>query len=213
VSEDRTPFIGVGLAALAAAAMMGAGAPLAQVVRFPELEPRPRRNPSVVDPDPEPENVDTWPRRIVTVPDERLRDRSSPYNGPMGDDLRPFYEHMLGVLYDSRIGVGLSAVQIGVLSRICVVDLYAHQPARRSPRIFVNPEIVLGARFVNQREGCLSVPKQFGEVPRAVTIRASWLDLDGNRQEDELGGMLAHVLQHEIDHMDGVLFTQRRNES
>ncbi len=198
MSENRTPFIGirgVGLAALIAS-----GLPLVRVEAEVGLGP-----------DPGPKTNDIWPSQIVKFPDQRLLERSTPYStGIFGEDLRPFYEHMLAVLYGSGIGVGLSAVQIGILYRICVVDLYASQPKRRQPRIFINPEIVLGARLVPQREGCLSVPREFGEVPRATTIRASWLDLDGKRQEDELGGMLAHVLQHEIDHMDGMLFTQKR---
>lgn len=210
MSEDRAPFIGVSGVALAMAAatlLSGGGIPCGRLVRVDEDAAPPGPQPEF-----DPKTNDIWPRRIVTFPDERLRDRSSPYNGPMGADLLPFYEHLLAVLYGSGIGVGLSAVQIGVLSRICVVDLYASQPKRRQPRIFVNPEIVLGAKLIPQREACLSVRGEFGEVPRAVTVCASWLDLDGNRQEDELGGMLAHVLQHEIDHMDGVLFTQKRNQ-
>lgn len=134
---------------------------------------------------------------------------SLPYEGTFGDELERLTDRMLAAMYHTNQGVGLAAVQIGVHLRVCVVDIYALNPGRRSPRVFVNPDIELIGRKAPMREGCLSAPGKFGDVDRAFSIAATWTDEHGDWQSAELGGMLAHVLQHEVDHMDGIMCTSK----
>lgn len=148
--------------------------------------------------------------RIVTNPDV-LHLPSLPYRGPFGDDLKRLTDQMFAAMYASRQGVGLAAVQIGIHLRVCVVDVYAlaEDQGRRLPRVFVNPLIQLAGKPLSMREGCLSAPGIFGDVPRAPGVRAIWENEAGELCHDELGGLLAHILQHEVDHMDGVLCTSK----
>jgi peptide deformylase len=115
-------------------------------------------------------------------------------------------------MYDAP-GIGLAAIQVGVPKRLLVMDLQepeseeeGAQPVR-NPRVFINPEILEHSdQDVPYTEGCLSVPDQFAEVDRPDRIRARWLDLDGQVCEEEIEGLLATCLQHEMDHLNGVLF-------
>jgi len=108
-------------------------------------------------------------------------------------------------------GIGLAAVQVGVPKRILVIDLQEPEeeegePVRR-PLVFINPEIVDSSDTLQTyNEGCLSVPEMYAEVDRPDRIRARWLDRDGTARDEELDGMLAVVLQHEMDHLEGILF-------
>jgi peptide deformylase len=113
-------------------------------------------------------------------------------------------------MYDAP-GIGLAAIQVGVPKRILVIDL--QEPAEeggepvKDPRVFINPEILTTSdEDVPYTEGCLSVPDQYAEVDRPDAIRARWLDVDGKQQEQEIDGLLAVCLQHEMDHLNGVLF-------
>jgi len=113
-------------------------------------------------------------------------------------------------MYDAP-GIGLAAIQVGVPKRILVIDL--QEPAEeggepvKDPRVFINPEILTTSeQDVPYTEGCLSVPDQYAEVDRPDAIRARWLDLDGKQREEEIDGLLAVCLQHEMDHLNGVLF-------
>src|SRR5256885_3508018 len=108
-------------------------------------------------------------------------------------------------------GIGLAAVQVGVAKRILVIDLQEPEEEGgepiRDPRVFINPEILQTSdEEVPYTEGCLSVPDQYAEVDRPDRIRARWLDLDGRVQEQAIEGLLATCLQHEMDHLDGILF-------
>jgi peptide deformylase len=148
-------------------------------------------------------------RPIVEVPDPRLRQISSPVE-EVTDEVRELVSDMFETMYAAP-GIGLAAIQVGVPKRILVIDL--QEPAEeggepvKDPRVFINPEILTTSDDdVPYTEGCLSVPDQYAEVDRPDAIRARWLDLDGKQQEQEIDGMLAVCLQHEMDHLNGVLF-------
>jgi peptide deformylase len=146
---------------------------------------------------------------IVEVPDPRLRQISTRVE-KVDDEVRALVADMFETMYAAP-GIGLAAVQVGVAKRILVIDL--QEPAEedgepvRDPRVFINPEIVTASeQEVPYTEGCLSVPDQYAEVDRPDRIRARWLDLDGKAREEEIEGLLATCLQHEMDHLEGILF-------
>src|SRR3954469_18612870 len=148
-------------------------------------------------------------RPLVLLPDPRLRVKSAPVEG-VSDELRALVADMLETMYDAP-GIGLAAIQVGVPKRVLVIDLQESEEEGseplRDPRIFINPEILeTSDEEVPYTEGCLSVPDQFAEVDRPDRIRARWMDLDGKLREEEIEGLLATCLQHEMDHLDGVLF-------
>ena len=148
-------------------------------------------------------------RQIVEVPDPRLRQISSPVE-EVTDEVRELVSDMFETMYAAP-GIGLAAIQVGVAKRILVIDLQEPEEEGgegvRDPHVFINPEIVEHSdRDVPYTEGCLSVPDQFAEVDRPDRIRARWLDLDGKVHEEEIEGLLATCLQHEMDHLNGVLF-------
>src|SRR5690349_4953466 len=146
---------------------------------------------------------------IVEVPDPRLRQISSPVE-EVDDQLRALIADMFETMYDAP-GIGLAAIQVGVPKRILVIDLQEPEEEEgepiKDPRVFINPEIVeTSDEEVPYTEGCLSVPDQFAEVDRPDRIRARWLDLDGKQRDEEITGLLAVCLQHEMDHLNGILF-------
>jgi peptide deformylase len=146
---------------------------------------------------------------IVEVPDPRLRQISSPV-GKVDGEVRSLVGDMFETMYAAP-GIGLAAIQVGVAKRILVIDLQEPEEEDgepvRDPRVFINPEILEHSdQEVPYTEGCLSVPDQYAEVDRPDRIRARWLDLDGKVREEEIEGLLATCLQHEMDHLDGVLF-------
>jgi peptide deformylase len=146
---------------------------------------------------------------IVEVPDPRLRQISSPVE-KVDADVRALVADMFETMYAAP-GIGLAAIQVGVARRILVIDLQEPEEEGgepvRDPRVFINPEILEHSdRDVPYTEGCLSVPDQYAEVDRPDRIRARWLDLDGKAHEEEIEGLLATCLQHELDHLEGILF-------
>jgi peptide deformylase len=148
-------------------------------------------------------------RPIVEVPDPLLRQISTPVE-KVDDEVRALIADMFETMYDAP-GIGLAAIQVGVPKRILVIDL--QEPAEeggdpvKDPRVFINPEIVQSSdQEVPYTEGCLSVPDQYAEVDRPDRIRARWLDEQGKVHEEEIEGLLATCLQHEMDHLEGVLF-------
>ena len=148
-------------------------------------------------------------REIVEVPDPRLRQISSPVE-EVTDEIRELVSDMFETMYAAP-GIGLAAIQVGVAKRILVIDLQEPEEEGgepvRDPHVFINPEILEHSdQDVPYTEGCLSVPDQFAEVDRPDRIRARWLDLDGKVREQEIEGLLATCLQHEMDHLNGVLF-------
>ena len=150
-------------------------------------------------------------RPIVEVPDPRLREISKPVE-TVDAEVRALVADMFETMYDAP-GIGLAAIQVGVAQRILVIDLQEpaseeeDAPVVRDPRVFINPEILEEADEAQPyNEGCLSVPDQYAEVERPVSIRARWLDLDGKAHDERIEGLLAVCLQHEMDHLEGILF-------
>jgi peptide deformylase len=142
-------------------------------------------------------------REILEVPDPRLTRVSRPA-ARVDAALVRLLDDMLETMYAAP-GIGLAAPQVGVLERAFVIDL--GEEGARAPMFFVNPELTWRSEAVNlAEEGCLSLPKQFGEVARATQVRVRYLDREGRKQEVGAEGLLARCLQHEIDHLNGVLF-------
>ncbi|NRA30260.1 MAG: peptide deformylase [Parvularculaceae bacterium] len=143
-------------------------------------------------------------RPILTVPDPRLREVSKDVD-EVNDETRALMDDMLETMYDAP-GIGLAAIQVGVPQRIIVMDL-AGKDEEPQPRYFVNPKILNPAdEMAPYEEGCLSVPDAFEELDRPATCTVEYLDYDGQPQTLEAEGLLATCIQHEMDHLEGVLF-------
>ena len=150
--------------------------------------------------------------RILETPDPVLRQISTPVE-KVDDELRALIADMFETMYAAP-GIGLAAVQVGVPKRLLVMDLHEPEegaeegaPPVKDPRVFINPEILSHSDTeVPYMEGCLSVPDQYADVMRPDRIRARWLDEHGEKHEEDLDGLLAVCLQHEMDHLEGVLF-------
>ena len=144
-------------------------------------------------------------RDILIVPDPRLKQVSTPVEGGVDDALRGLMDDMLETMYDAP-GIGLAAIQIGVAKRVIVMDL-SREGEPKAPRYFVNPEITWRSEeTVPYEEGCLSVPDIYDEVERPARVKLKYLDYDGKPVEEEADGMYAVCIQHEMDHLEGVLF-------
>jgi peptide deformylase len=163
-------------------------------------------------------------REILEVPDPRLKTVSAPVE-TFDEDLKTLVADMFETMYAAH-GIGLAAIQVGVPQRVLVIDLqpedeeaepeectehgghsHTHRPLKKEPRVFVNPEILDPADELNTyQEGCLSVPEIYADVDRPKACRVRWQDLDGNVHEEEMEGLLATCIQHEMDHLEGVLF-------
>lgn len=144
------------------------------------------------------------PLRILIAPDPVLKRRARPVAEADAEAVRALIPRMLATMYAAP-GIGLAAPQVGVSLRLAVIDLQSE--GRREPMVLVNPEIVsASAERETHEEGCLSLPGQYADVtrPRAVTVR--YLDAGGARREVAAEGLLARCIQHEIDHLDGILF-------
>lgn len=143
-------------------------------------------------------------REILILPDKRLRLVSNPVK-KIGPETRTLVEDMFETMYDAP-GVGLAAIQVGVSERVIVLDL-AKKDEPKQPQVIINPELTWrsDARAAYE-EGCLSIPEFYEEVERPAQVRVKYLDLEGQEQEVEANGLLATCLQHEIDHLNGVLF-------
>lgn len=145
---------------------------------------------------------------VVEIPDPRLRLVSASV-ASVGDDTRRLIADMTETMYAAK-GIGLAAIQVGVPLRVVVIDLQEDgedgEPVR-DPHAYVNPQVVAASDEVGAyNEGCLSIPEQYAEVSRPVRCRVRWLDGDGGTHEEEMDGLLATCMQHEIDHCDGILF-------
>lgn len=143
-------------------------------------------------------------RPVLIAPDPRLKAVSETVRS-VDLGVKRLAEDMLESMYAAK-GVGLAAVQIGVPKRIIVMDL-AQKDGERAPRVFINPKLLwTSEETAICEEGCLSLPDIWEEVERPAQIRAEFLDLDGKRVSVEAEGLLATCLQHEMDHLEGVLF-------
>jgi len=143
-------------------------------------------------------------RPIISLPDPRLRQKSEPV-ASVDDDVRRLMDDMLETMYDAP-GVGLAAIQVGVPKRVAVIDT-AKDGEEKRPLFLVNPEIVWSSDETRvYQEGCLSIPDFMDDVERPERVRARFLNRNGETQEIEADGLLATALQHEIDHLNGILF-------
>ena len=141
---------------------------------------------------------------LIILPDPLLRQVSKPIER-VDADLQRLADDMLETMYDAP-GIGLAAIQIGVPRRMLVIDV-SREGEEKQPLVFVNPEVVASTdeRSVYE-EGCLSIPDYYAEVERPATVTVKYLDRDGKEQTVQADGLLATCLQHEIDHLNGVLF-------
>jgi peptide deformylase len=166
-------------------------------------------------------------RTIIEIPDPILKQVSAPVE-KFDDELKTLVADMFETMYHAP-GIGLAAIQLGVPARVLVIDLqpededaepeectahgdhnHTHQPHRKEPRVFINPIISdPSEELAVYNEGCLSVPEIYAEVERPARIHARWQDLDGKSHEAEIDGMLATCLQHEMDHLEGIVFLDR----
>ena len=148
---------------------------------------------------------------IIEVPDPRLRQISKPVES-FDAALQTLIDDMFETMYDAP-GIGLAAIQVGVPLRLLVIDLQestedSDEPGPKNPRVFINPEFSDPSEDLRvYTEGCLSIPDQYADVERPDTIRAKWLDREGKQHDELLDGLLATCLQHEVDHLDGIVFT------
>lgn len=169
-------------------------------------------------------------REILEVPDPRLKTVSKPVPADQfNDELKTLVEDMFETMYDAP-GIGLAAIQVGVPQRVLVIDLqpedpdadpvecdhdhghedghkHTHPATKNDPRVFINPEILDPAEdLATYQEGCLSVPEIFADVDRPATCTVKYQDLDGKSHVEQLDGLMATCIQHEMDHLEGILF-------
>ena len=161
-------------------------------------------------------------REILEVPDPRLKTVSTPVEAhEFNDELKTLVEDMFETMYDAP-GIGLAAIQVGVPKRLLVIDLQEpdedaepakdedgneFQPAKKTPRVFVNPVIVNPAEeLATYQEGCLSIPEIFADIDRPATCTVQYQDLDGNEHTEDMDGLMATCIQHEMDHLEGIVF-------
>lgn len=143
-------------------------------------------------------------RDIITLPDPVLRQVSKPVAG-IGPDVKKLWDDMLETMYEAP-GIGLAAIQVGVPQRLLVVDL-AKDGEEKQPLFVANPEIVWSSEALGEyEEGCLSIPEFYDLVTRPTEVKVRYIGRQGEAQEIHATGLLATCLQHEIDHLNGVLF-------
>ena len=143
-------------------------------------------------------------KQILIIPDPLLRKVSDPVSS-VNTEIKNLMDDMLETMYAAP-GIGLAAVQIGVLKRIIVIDL-SKDGEKKNPLFIVNPEITFKSNeLISYEEGCLSIPNQFAEVKRPSSCKVNFLDYNGKKKEINANGLLATCIQHEVDHLDGILF-------
>lgn len=142
---------------------------------------------------------------ILTIPDPILRQRSEPVES-VTDETRRFMDELLRTMYEAP-GIGLAAVQVGEPRRIIAIDI-AREDEAKEPLFLINPEIVWRAEDERSvyEEGCLSIPDYYAEVERPARVCVRYVDYQGRSRETEADGLLATCIQHEVDHLNGVLF-------
>jgi len=143
---------------------------------------------------------------IIQVPDPVLKQEAQEI-GSVTSDIQKQMDRMLSTMYDAP-GIGLAANQVGLLNRVLVMDLSRRDEEEEpAPICMANPEIIYESEQMSvMEEGCLSIPKQYAEVERPAIVRVKYVDYDGKEAELEAEGLLSHCVQHEIDHLNGVLF-------
>lgn len=151
--------------------------------------------------------------KIIIVPDPVLKQQAQPV-AKVDDGIRTQMDNMLEIMYEAP-GIGLAANQVSMLNRVLVMDLsYRNKDGEdgekedsMGPICMANPEVIWTSEEMSvMEEGCLSIPQQYAEVERPAIVRVKYLDYNGKEAELEAGGLLSHCVQHEIDHLNGVLF-------
>ncbi len=145
-------------------------------------------------------------REIIILPDKKLRLVSRPVD-KVTSELRRLADDMFESMYDAP-GIGLAAIQVAEPVRLITMDLMRKESSDKSaPRAFINPEILSSSAEMNvYEEGCLSIPDYYADVERPAKVRIRFTDLDGRQHEEDADGLFATCIQHEIDHLNGVLF-------
>ena len=142
-------------------------------------------------------------KKILIVPDPILRKKCEPLEN-VDDDARKLMSDMLETMYKAP-GIGLAAIQVGILKRIVVIDISKKE--KKTPLFLVNPEIIYKSKNTSvYEEGCLSLPGQFAEIERPAECHIKYIDYNGKEKKLETKGLLATCIQHEIDHLNGILF-------
>ena len=143
-------------------------------------------------------------RKILTIPDPLLRKKSLSVE-KVDKEIRNLMDDMISTMYDAP-GIGLAAIQVGVPKRVIVLDI-APKDSPKNPMYFINPEIVQKSQNNSTyEEGCLSVPNQFAQVDSPATCEVQYLDYNGEKKILKASGLLATCIQHEMDHLEGLLF-------
>ena len=143
-------------------------------------------------------------RKILIEPDPILRKKCEPLE-KVDDSLRKLMDEMLLTMYDAP-GIGLAAIQVGILKRIVVIDI-SKEEEKKNPLFLINPQIIRKSKNTSiYEEGCLSLPGQFAEIERPAECELKYIDYSGNEKILTANGLLATCIQHEVDHLDGILF-------
>ena len=143
-------------------------------------------------------------KQIITIPNPLLRKISEPVTS-VNNEEKKLMDDMLETMYAAP-GIGLAAVQVGVLKRIIVIDL-SKDGEKKTPLFIVNPHITFKSDdLISYEEGCLSIPNQFAEIKRPSSCKVNFLDYNGKKKEINADGLLATCIQHEVDHLNGILF-------
>ena len=143
-------------------------------------------------------------RQILKEPNEMLRKKSLPVD-IVNKDIQTLMDDMLETMYAAP-GIGLAAIQVGVPKRVIVLDI-EQKDGKKNPLFFINPQIINKSKNLSTyEEGCLSVPGQFAEIDRPEKCHIQYLDYNGHKKEINAEGMLATCIQHEMDHLEGILF-------
>ena len=143
-------------------------------------------------------------KKILIIPDPILRKKSDKVTS-IDKSIKQLMNDMLQIMYDAP-GIGLAAIQIGIPKRVVVMDLSKNE-GKKNPMFFVNPEITWKSDSKSSyEEGCLSIPNQFAKIERSEKCNVKYLDYDGNEKKIEASGLLSTCIQHEIDHLNGILF-------
>jgi peptide deformylase len=143
-------------------------------------------------------------REIVIEPDPILRKKSESLE-KVDDELRSLLDDMLETMY-SAPGIGLAAVQVGILKRLIVIDI-SKEKDKKNPLFLINPEIISRSKNTSiHEEGCLSLPGHYAEIERPAECHIKYIDYTGKQKEIEANGLLSTCIQHEVDHLNGILF-------
>tara|TARA_B100000575_G_scaffold158489_1_gene126605 strand:+ start:2174 stop:2698 length:525 start_codon:yes stop_codon:yes gene_type:complete len=143
-------------------------------------------------------------RKIVIEPDPILRKKSEILE-KVDDELRKLLDDMLETMY-SAPGIGLAAVQVGILKRLIVIDI-SKEKDKKNPLFLINPEIISKSKNTSTyEEGCLSLPGHFAEIERPAECQIKYIDYEGKKKEIKVTGLLSTCIQHEVDHLNGILF-------